>query len=59
MKSRKIALEPCIYAGFRGKPAVGRARLELATNALKGRSFTYEVVFCWLPVGTFNAQGAV
>ena len=43
MKSRKIALEPCIYAGFRGKPAVGRARLELATNALKGRCSTIEL----------------
>ncbi len=43
MKSRKIALEPCIHADFRGKPAVGRARLELATNALKGRCSTIEL----------------
>ena len=38
-----IALKPCIHAVFLREREVGRARLELATNALKGRCSTIEL----------------
>ena len=52
-RRRPVGLMP----GFRGKPAVGRARLELATNALKGRCSTIELPTRW-PKGALQVRHA-
>lgn len=43
-----MALKPFIHAVSSGEREVGRARLELATNALKGRGYTLLAKNTWL-----------